>query len=53
LTSGKAFARGRRLAKRPGDVQQAGTSFPTPLADRRNGKKPLDFSGFRQYRELA
>src|SRR5437879_2537928 len=28
LASGKAFARGRRLAKRPGDVQQTGVSFP-------------------------
>src|SRR5258708_29561296 len=28
LGSGKAFARGRRLAKRSGDVQQANLSFP-------------------------
>jgi hypothetical protein len=31
--SGKAFARGRRLASRPPDVQQTGGDFPTLLPD--------------------
>jgi hypothetical protein len=38
----KAFARGRRLAKRPPNVQQSGRVFPA-LA---KAKKPPESSGF-------
>jgi hypothetical protein len=48
VKSGKAFARAGRLAKRPGDVQQGNGSFPQTVAIQRQGKKPLDSSGFRK-----
>src|ERR1700730_13692254 len=43
----KAFARGRRLAKRPPDVQQTAGGFPNPSAEPRHGKSrriPAAFS---------
>jgi hypothetical protein len=37
-TARKAFARGRRLAKRPPDVQQSGGVFPAMSAQRKGEK---------------
>src|SRR6478672_3913120 len=44
--AGKAFTRGRRLAKRSCDVQQAGRGFPSPLSSENTGKKPPESGGF-------
>jgi hypothetical protein len=46
----KAFARGRRLAKRPPDVQQAGALFPGHLTGTQKPKSrrnPAAFVAFR------
>jgi hypothetical protein len=40
------LARGRRLAKRPPDVQQAGGDIPRPSARPMETKKPPKSSGF-------
>src|SRR5450432_3750870 len=45
----KAFTRGRRLAKRPPDVQQAGRVFPAVAET----KKPPESSGFSRFRRIA
>src|SRR5437667_5318567 len=42
----KAFARGRRLAKAPRDVQQTDGVFPRPSAALARTKKPPGSSGF-------